>query len=327
MAHIVLGLGTSHSPQLSIPAEAWDLRGEEDKKNPWFYTVPEGKHVTYEELLAQADPAITKELKPGVYKKRHEANQKGIRRVAEALEQANPDVLVMIGDDQWEVFRDDNMPALCVYWGDEVPYVPRRAEGGRSTLQYVAQMYPAEPQAYPGAPDLARHIIGSLMEQGVDVAHSHQLKEGQSISHALTFVYARILNGKSIPVVPVLQNTYFPPNQPTPRRSWEYGVALRNAIETWKSRARVAVLGSGGMSHFVVDEEVDQLCLRVLKEKDLEAIAALPRERLKAGTSEVRNWITVAGATQHLEMEVFDYVPCYRSPAGSGCAMAFAQWN
>jgi hypothetical protein len=86
-------------------------------------------------------------------------------------------------------------------------------------------------------------------------------------------------------------------------------------------------LGSGGLSHFVVDEELDRRVLKVLQEKDVDAIASLPLERLQSGSSEIRNWITTAGSAQHLDMEVFDYVPCYRSPAGTGCAMAFAQWT
>jgi hypothetical protein len=31
-----------------------------------------------------------------------------------------------------------------------------------------------------------------------------------------------------------------------------------------------------------------------------------------------------AEAVQHIDLEVIDYVPCYRSPAGMGCAMGFA---
>src|SRR5262245_35535288 len=78
MARIVLGLGTSHSPQLSLPPEHWLLRGEEDQQNPSLYTVPDGKHVTYAELLAEADPRIAQELTTDVCQRRHEANQKGI---------------------------------------------------------------------------------------------------------------------------------------------------------------------------------------------------------------------------------------------------------
>jgi 3-O-methylgallate 3,4-dioxygenase len=325
MARIILGLGTSHSPQLSIPPESWLQRGEEDRRNPSLYRVPDGKHVTFEELLAAADPGIARELTPEVCRRRHEANQRGIAKVAEALERAAPDVLVILGDDQQEAFHDDNMPAFCVYWGEQIPYVPRRHSGGTRALAEWA--YPKEPRQYPGHPPLALHIIDAMMEQGFDVSHSKYLREGQSITHAATFVYARIMPGKSIPVVPILQNTYYPPNQPRPRRSYEFGIALRNAVETWKSNARVAVLASGGFSHFVLDEELDHKALEALRDKDVDAIASLPLARLQSGTSEIRNWIATAGAVQHLEMEVFDYVPCYRSPAGTGCAMAFAQWT
>jgi hypothetical protein len=324
MARIVLGLATSHSPQLSLPPEHWLKRGEEDRRNPSLYRVPDGKHVTFDELLAEAAPEVAKELTPEVFQKRYDANQKGIARLAEALERTAPDVLVILGDDQQEAFHDDNMPAFCVYWGEQVPYVPRRGGGTQALTTWA---YPKEPKQYAGHPALALHIIDSMMEQGFDVAHSKYLQEGQSITHAATFVFARIMPGKSIPVVPIMQNTYYPPNQPRPRRSYEFGTALRNAIETWKSQARVAIVGSGGLSHFVVDEELDRQVLKVLQEKDIDAIASLPLARLQSGSSEIRNWIATAGAVQHLDMEVVDYVPCYRSPAGTGCAMGFAQWS
>lgn len=182
MARIVLGLGSSHSPQLSIPPEYWRERGEEDRRNPWLYSIPDGKHVSFDELLETADPPIAKELTPEVFERRHAANQRGIARVAEALERTAPDVLLMVGELRLR------------------PHPQRKADPRRT--------------------DPAEHLLST------EPAHA----------------------------------------------------------------------------------------------------AALPRPRLQSGTSEIRNWITVAGAAQHLDMELFDYVPCYRSPAGTGCAMAFAQW-
>ena len=55
-------------------------------------------------------------------------------------------------------------------------------------------------------------------------------------------------------------------------------------------------------------------------------IAAMPLERLQSGSSEIRNWIAAGAVVEDLEMHLFDYVPCYCSPAGTGCAMAFAEW-
>ena len=77
----------------------------------------------------------------------------------------------------------------------------------------------------------------------------------------------------------------------------------------------------------MVDEELDQAALAGMQAKSVEHLMALPREKINSGSSEIRNWIVVTGATEHLDMDVVDYVPCYRSPAGTGCAMGFATWE
>ena len=89
----------------------------------------------------------------------------------------------------------------------------------------------------------------------------------------------------------------------------------------------MGILASGGLSHFVVDEELDQAALAAMKDKSVARLMELPREKLNSGSSEIRNWMVVTGATEHLDMDVVDYVPCYRSPAGTGCAMGFATWG
>lgn len=327
MATITAGLATSHSPNLNIGPEFWAQRGEEDHKHPMLYRPSDGAHLTYDELLEEADPHIAKEITPEVFQRRYQANQKGIAAVAEALDTANPDVLIMVGDDQHEVFQDDNMPALAIYYGEEIPYFPRPERGGNTTGRIAMQAYPNEPEMFPCAHDLAFHMINSFVEQDIDVAHSKFFREGQPVGHAFVFVYHRIMQRKPIPTVLVMQNTYYPPAQPTPRRSYEYGRAIRNAVESWGGGEKVAVLATGGLSHFVVDEELDLKVLEAMKSKDVGTLTSLPRERMKAGTSEIRNWLTVAGAVEPLDMKILDYVPCYRSPAGTGCAMGFARWS
>ena len=62
--------------------------------------------------------------------------------------------------------------------------------------------------------------------------------------------------------------------------------------------------------------------------RDEEALAALDRERMMVlGTTEIVNWIGLSGAMTNEKMTLVDYVPCYRTPAGTGCAMAFAFWE
>jgi aromatic ring-opening dioxygenase catalytic subunit (LigB family) len=130
-----------------------------------------------------------------------------------------------------------------------------------------------------------------------------------------------------IPIVPILLNTYYPPNQPTPKRCYALGQAIRQAVEDFAPRKRVAVVASGGLSHFYVDESLDRHVLELLGKKDSDALTALPTAKLESGNSEIRNWIATAGAVERLAMRVVDYVPSYRSEAGSGVGMAFAVWQ
>ena len=129
------------------------------------------------------------------------------------------------------------------------------------------------------------------------------------------------------PLVPVIINTLYPPNQPTARRCYELGRAVRAAIESFPGDERVAVVGSGGLSHFLIDEEIDQQFLRALREKDPQTICTLPSTRLQSGTGEIRSWIAAAAAAQDLELTFLEYQACYRSPAGSGMGMGFAVWK
>ena len=331
MAEIVFGLGSSHSPQLSTAAEGWPARGERDKQNRMLIGN-DGIHSNYEDLLERTDvKRIAKEITPEKMEQRHQRNQKGIAKLSEALYKANLDVLVMFGDDQQEYLQDDNMPAFCVYWGDEVNVSGRGGDPGSGAPALIG--YSTEDQIVPTNAGLGRHLIEYLIESEFDIGTSKYLnpeKGGQSkggIGHAFGNVYHRLMTEDPIPTVPFMVNTYFPPNQPTPKRCYDLGRAVRSAIEAWPVKARVGVLASGGLSHFVVDEEVDQMALEGMKEKSVAKLSMLPRERLNAGSSEIRNWITLAGASEHLDMNLIDYVPCYRSPAGTGCAMGFATWS
>src|SRR5258707_15635262 len=55
MARIVLGLGTSHSPQLSVPWSSWSVLREKDETD---------ERLDYAALLARAKPNIADELTP-----------------------------------------------------------------------------------------------------------------------------------------------------------------------------------------------------------------------------------------------------------------------
>jgi len=139
----------------------------------------------------------------------------------------------------------------------------------------------------------------------------------------------RRLRGRSTPNVPVYQNTFFPPNQSTAKRSYRFGQVIKEAIESWPSEKRVAVFASGGMSHFVIDEEFDRKFVGALKSRDKDYLTSIPLKDLQSGTSELKSWISLAGLLEGASAEVheIDYVPCYRSPAGTGTANGFYWWD
>src|SRR5579862_796857 len=258
MARIVLGLASSHTPQLSTPPDIWPEHGENDKKNPWLFDRT-GKRVGYEEVLASAGPAILQEIEPEKQRQRHEGAQRAVAHLQEELLQAKPDVVVVFGDDQAEIFPHDFRPSLLIHWGETVPNMPdlfTRApyEAGRK----AGWAYGPERATIPLNPRLGKHIVDALVDDGFDIATARTLDNDMGLGHAFGFVFGRLMNGKSIPMVPVIINTLYPPNQPSASRCYQLGRTVKKAIEDWTEDVRVAIVGSGGLSHFVIDEEIDQ---------------------------------------------------------------------
>jgi hypothetical protein len=320
MAEIILGIGTSHSPMLSTPWEAFAGHVDRDR----------ARVTDFERLVREKAAWIARELHPDVTRARHEATQTALARLGAALAAAAPDVLVVIGDDQAEWFSPDSQPALCIYWGDVVENLPPPVERMAPSIRRAYWGYYGDGtnRAFPVDAALARYLVETLThEHEFDVAHLRVQPRHSPFGHAWSFVHQRLMGERVVPIVPVLLNTYFPPNQPTPRRCYQLGRALRQAIEAWAPVRRVGIVGSGGLSHFVVDEALDRHVLDILARRDAAAVAALAPTRLETGNSEIRNWIAAAGAVEHLGMEVVDYVPSYRSEAGTGVGMAFAMWQ
>jgi hypothetical protein len=107
------------------------------------------------------------------------------------------------------------------------------------------------------------------------------------------------------------------------------GHALRRAIKSYQGCGRVAMVASGGLTHFVIDEDLDRQVLAAMEKSDEKALAQLPENVFKVGTAEIKNWYPVIAAmiAEGRKFHQVDYVPCYRSEAGTGNAMAFVYWD
>ncbi len=318
MAEIVLGIGTSHSPQLSVHVDQWSLLREKDETDP---------RLDYRGLLRQARSDIDQEITPDKMRRRYEACQKAIGALGDVLRKARVDVIIVFGDDQHEQFNDDNMPTFALYHGQSLPVVKHTGRNPAAWKTAEEGGWAETAEEYPAASGLAEHLIRALVSDEFDLARCDRLRKEIGVGHAFSFLYRRIWPGGTLPMVPVMVNTYYPPNQPSPKRCYAFGQAVRNAIASWDADQRVAVMASGGLSHVIIDEELDHSVIDALTHKDREQLYRMPREKLRGGTSEILNWVALAGAVEPMEMKLVDYVTAYRSPAGTGCGMAFAYWT
>ena len=334
MAEIVLGIGTSHTPMLNLGPEDWPRFLELDRVRPHYHK--DGRPATYEDLLAIADPAIAAEITPERFATRHAAAMAALARLADTVRRAELDAAIVVGDDQHEIYHGDHISSVLIYHGATIPNLPRRSRkpnadfsrrpewSQRATARYYE---PEVARDYPVDAALARHVVAALTDAEFDVAVADTLPDGEGEGHAFGFVHRRLMADAVVPIVPVFLNTYYPPNQPTPRRCYRLGQAIRRAVEAYPKQARIGVIASGGLSHFTVDEALDRAIIAALRAKDGAALESLPREKLEAGSSEIRNWICAAGALEGLALQWVEYQPGYRTPAGTGTAMCFAAWS
>jgi len=338
MADVVLAIGTSHSPMLNASVQEWECFEQREQTTKLLDRL--GQPSSYAALLQEAGNRYDGQATPQRFYERHSAAQAALDRLAAEIRDARLDALVIFGDDQKELFREDNLPALMVYTGASIPHRarPPKPEWVDWFAQVQSRYYPKhEGWQHPVHETLAHHLVEALIDAEFEPAVCERFPRDEGMGHAFAFVHQRLFGWHrpdflpptprlepAIPVVPIFINTYYPPNQPTPARCYRLGQTVRAAIEHWPKSARIGVIGSGGLSHFAIDEELDGRIVRALRERDREALVTLPRTLLNSGNSEIRNWIAMAGAGEHLTHTWSEYIPAYRTPAGTGTGFCFA---
>ena len=285
MAEIVLGIGTSHGPMLSTPPEKWDLRVPDDLRNRHHFR---GRTWTFDELVAERrDENLARQITPDVWRSRHAACRRAIDELARVFDEVRPDLAVIVGNDQMEIFDDSLIPAFSVLWGDQIinsMYSDERmARLPPGIPESVPGHIPPGGAVYPAVAGLGRHIIEQAMADGFDVASMKKLPRDET-PHAFGFVYRQIMKDAVIPSVPVVINTFYPPNQPRVQRCYDFGKSIVRAIRSWDSPARVALFASGGLTHFVIDESVDQVFIDAMRSRSITSVAALGEPIFQAGT-------------------------------------------
>ena len=162
------------------------------------------------------------------------------------MAEARPDVCVVVYNDHASAFSLELVPTFAL---GVAPSFPPADEG------YGPRPVPE----VPGHPELAWHLAESLILNEFDIAIANEMPVDHGCTVPLSVLYGQ---PETWPcrVVPLCVNVIqYPP--PTGHRCWQLGKALRRAVEAYPGDERVAVLGTGGMSHQLQGERAGLLNL------------------------------------------------------------------
>jgi len=222
------------------------------------------------------------------------------------MERARPDVLIVVANDQFVNFFWNNIPTFLVTVADEVQ--------GRFTRHEFH---------YKNHKELGRAIVRAGMEKGVDFSFG----EHAELQHTQTVPLYFILREPKIPILPIYVNTWVAPT-PTPRRCYQVGELLRTVADA--SPERIAVLATGGLSHYPgsprigeIDTQFDHELLEIMRAGKGRSLAEHSVEDLlQAGDTEFLNWMVVLGAVGDAQASYTAYMPDFVA-TGWG----FASWR
>jgi len=225
--------------------------------------------------------------------KQLDAGIAAMRQLGKTLDETKPDALLILASDHMETFFLRTVPTFAVMSSDRAT----AAFGGRS-------WNPAIHQA------LAEAILEQLVQRDFDMAYSQEADLG----HSFAAIFEWVLENRAIPVVPVFINTYLPP-LPSARRCAMLGRAIAEIVESRPER--VAVLASGGMSHYPGTwkyykpaYDFDRWCLHELENSHSASFINLSAEQLdEVGNTEMLPWAAALGAIGQQHLELLSYQP------------------
>ena len=161
MARLAAAFGSSHSIMLVSQREDWQHGFRViDTKNPHYYDKA-GRKTDYEALLAAAPPDAGAMVTPERMGERFDAAQAAMDELGRRIREARLDVLLIVGDDQNELFRTTNNPAFAIYFGPTIRNTAREPESAGDSWVKSARMWRHEPQVdreYPVKSDLAEWL-------------------------------------------------------------------------------------------------------------------------------------------------------------------------
>jgi hypothetical protein len=222
---------------------------------------------------------------------------------------------VFLSNEHFTNFFLENFPQICVGVGER-------------NWGPTEEWLPIDKVWIPGHEGLANHIMRHTLDNGFDPAFSHLLE----LDHGIMTVYYELDETMQLPLVPIVMNCAVPPLMPV-WRWYEFGKQLGAAIRSYDGLERVAVVGCGGLSHWIgnprvgdINEEFDRWFLDRLAAGEVDQVLDMPDDEIELagnGNHEMRTWVAVAGVMGGAPTRSSVYEPI--APWITG--MAVAQWD
>jgi len=348
----VLGLGLTHYPGLFYPDQFMahlmlrvldSPRADPRDRDPVNW--PGGMRLEWGE-----DKGLT------AARNHRDGQVRAFRRIRAALDEFQPDCVLIFGDDQYENFKEDIIPPFCVFLSEEMvtrPFAqPPPFARGKPEYGEIGNVWDEAADKefhYRGHREAGTFIVNRLVDSGFDIGFAYRGLHRETLAHAFenTLIYLDYdRRGFPYPIVPFHVNCYskrvlptgkgggiryftddraagdsavVPPNGPTPKRCFELGKALRQAIQ--QSPWRIAVMGSSSWSHATLTEkhrylypdiEADHVLYRQLVEGRQAEWSELSLDTLEgSGQHELRNWICLAGVVSGQKPRYSEFFPTY----------------
>ncbi|MGH7278323.1 MAG: extradiol ring-cleavage dioxygenase [Candidatus Rokuibacteriota bacterium] len=229
----------------------------------------------------------------------------GFHELRRRLAVARPDLLVMFVNDHLQNFPYSNMPAFCVGLAEayDAP-----SPGGAGLMRIA-------PRTVPGAPGFAMALLEGGLAAGFDFAYSYEIESWDELSVPLHF----LAPDRAVPIAPLYTNCGAPP-LPTLARCRDVGAFVGSFIRSRPAAERVALVATGGISHWVgtpetgrINPDFDHWVLDHVARADVEPLLRLGHAEIERdagnGGQEIRNWVALLGAVPGWKGEVLAYEP------------------
>ncbi|PWU06637.1 MAG: hypothetical protein C5B51_11745 [Terriglobia bacterium] len=224
-----------------------------------------------------------------------DADIAAMRQLGKTLEETKPDLAIIVGSDHLETFFLHSVPTFAVIAGE------------RTTAAFAGKNY-----SIPTHLPFAEQLLDELVANGFDMAYSQDALLG----HSFAAVFEWVLEGRSIPVVPIFVNTYLPP-LPSARRAEALGKAIKKVIDARPEK--VAIIASGGMSHYPGTWkypqpafDFDYWAIAHMERGNHDVLLDLSVEQLdEVGNTEMLPWLIMFGAIGRVPGELITYQPTW----------------